>query len=206
MVTNQDQEEDVMQLKTVHPALVCFGAIILLDIYTVFETALSPDELGAFACAAIPYANVSGPLVSEELTSFATTQCGGAPNAQAISIIFFMLKIVLIYMAVVATLLELFISLERFQMAKQTFFDKMDKAGGGIDALRNSGATILGVAMFALYQLITLEKEPMAFGTNIFNKFAQDFSCLTVFLALCGALSNSLFYVLYQFKQRKKTN
>lgn len=185
----------------VHPAIVCFFLIIAVDALSLWGSAFAPQRLGEFACSILPFAKLTAIFLSSALSSYATTQCSQIPQEPAISIIFFMTKLLITCVAAVAVWLGIFILPGGFRRAEDEFNEKIEREGGLWKGVRDSGAVMIGLTAFSLYWLLTIEKSVAHFGTNVFNKLVEDFACLVMLLTLFALSWHPFFLVVRLLKK-----
>lgn len=183
-------------------AFVYFSVImLLLDLFNTVGRATAPQTLSNFACSILPITTISSPLVASNLIDYAKSQCMVEAHEPAISIIFFMFKIVLFYAAVLSLIMAVFLN---YKKVEGEFFDYIKTQGGVVPVLKNVGATIVGLGLLGIYLFMQLEKEPLAFSSDIFSKPMEDFSCLILMVVSSLLILNSFFLWRYTTIQNSK--
>jgi hypothetical protein len=192
--------------KSDNPALLgLVVALLIVDLFVYFADAISPGLTGRTACAILPFAELSTPLLPAiPIASTVSSECAGVLSPHTLTVITFMLKILLA--AVAFAVMWLFSLAFEWPSKRETYFAAIQKSGGALSYLKQDIPIMLGILLLGVYLINALQRTLVKHADNMFTGLAGDFACLSLLIGFAGATLDLVFSLLFVFRRLPSEN
>jgi hypothetical protein len=161
-------------------------ALLALDVADIFGRLNFPNTLVRVGCGGLTFTKAAQPFMPSRLVNLASTTClQPIVSEPTFSIIFFAFKILLVLAATGCVAGNI---APNFHKLRNAQLQSIETNGGLIGSLRNTGVTLLGLALASWYMFLKFDVTPDSFRIDLFEKVLEDLYAVLLFATASSVL------------------